>query len=217
LLAEIRQKGEIREDVMEIEIPVELISEADLFRESADQEYEPESNFPGAEGEVYQGSNLASNRAILSASDRFFDETYDKEVAAAKELAREVHEQLSKDVANPEDIQMPEDVTDGKKGEEISNVVYSGESNIEYLLEKRYHLRLPIPVYMARGGGVVIVDIVVNRQGRVVSAKPRQTSEVKDEQIYLYSRIAAQRSIFNTDVTAPELQKGTIRYTFIPQ
>jgi len=217
LLAEVRQKGEIREHAMEIEIPVELIHDAEELLALMDQLKAQEANVPQTDGDLYQGTNLASNRSELAASDRFFDETYNKELAAAKELAREVDEQLSKAPVDPESIQMPEDVTEGKSSEEISNVVFTGESNIEYHLTGRYHLRLPIPVYLARGGGEVVVDITVNRQGRVVSAKPRQTRAINDEQIYLYSRIAAQRTVFNADENAPALQSGTIRYTFIPQ
>lgn len=218
LLAEMRQKGEISEDVMEIEIPVELISDVEELLSAEERMNGQEANIPQPDDAISQGgTNVAANRGMLAASDRFFDETYDKEIAAAKELAKEVNDQLSKEVVDMESIQMPEDVTDGKPEEEISNVVYSGESNIEYHLTNRYHLRLPIPVYLARGGGVVMVDIVVNREGRVVTAKPRQTPSIRDEQIYLYSRIAAQRTVFNADPTAPGLQNGTIRYTFIPQ
>ncbi len=216
LLAEIRQKGEISENALEIEIPIELISEAEELLAALDRS-NGEVGLPENGSDMYEGTNLASNRSVLNATDRFFDEQYEKEVASAKELADAVDEQLSKELTDIESIPMPEDVTEGKTKEEISNVVYSGKSNIEYQLANRHHLRLPIPVYLARGGGEVIVDVVVNRQGRVVSAKPRRSGQLRDEQIYLYAGIAAQRSVFNTDETAPALQTGTIRYTFIAQ
>jgi hypothetical protein len=78
-------------------------------------------------------------------------------------------------------------------------------------------VRLPIPIYLTRGGGTVIVDIAVNRQGRVVSATPRRNNLVSDEQIYLYAQTAAQRTFFNADNKAPNIQNGTIRYTFVAQ
>lgn len=101
--------------------------------------------------------------------------------------------------------------------EEIENEVYSGESNIVYYLENRYHLRLPIPVYLAQSGGVVIVDITVDRNGRVTQANPRSNPSIRDELIYIYAKAAASRTVFNTDQNAPNPQKGTIHYTFIAQ
>ncbi|NLB91993.1 MAG: hypothetical protein GX792_01080, partial [Bacteroidales bacterium] len=83
--------------------------------------------------------------------------------------------------------------------------------------ENRYHLRLPIPVYLAQSGGVVIVDITVDRNGRVTQANPRSNPYIRDELIYIYAKAAASRTVFNADQNAPNPQKGTIHYTFIAQ
>jgi hypothetical protein len=99
----------------------------------------------------------------------------------------------------------------------IENVVYTGESNIVYYLENRYHVSLPIPVYLTQSGGLIVVDIAVNRQGRVIEAEPRENPSIRDDQIYLYAKAAATRTIFNADPDAPNPQKGTIHYTFVPQ
>ena len=112
---------------------------------------------------------------------------------------------------------MPVETTEGMEPDSINNVVYTGESNIVYYLENRYHRSLPIPVYLAQGGGKVIVDIKVNRNGKVVEAEPRKNRSISDDQIYLYAKAAALRTLFNSDMQAPEIQSGTIHYTFIPQ
>jgi hypothetical protein len=220
LIAEIDHKGEIREDAMEIEIefPVELINQAEELQ-SANQESNNENpNFPSSgETPLQETTNMPSNRNLKAGKDQFFDEAYENEVAKAKQLVNEVNEQLSKEIKDISDIEMPEDVTEGKPADEIKNLVYSGKSNIEYHLGNRVHLRLPIPVYLARGGGVVTVEIEVNREGKVVNARVRINGAIKDEQIYLYSRIAAERTIFNADLSAPVLQTGSITYTFVPQ
>ncbi len=65
--------------------------------------------------------------------------------------------------------------------------------------------------------GDVIVDISVNRSGRVVKATVRRSSQVRSEQVYLYAEAAALNTVFNTSPTAPEIQTGTIHYTFIAQ
>ena len=215
LLTEMERVQEIREKEVVIEIPLELMEQVDLISETMSEttpvpnDPASEANFPG------MVSNRPSNRGVTG-KDQFFDENYQKEVDAAKNLSSDVNRQLAQEIVDINSIQMPEDVTEGREKEQISNVVYSGESNIEYHLSNRYHLRLPIPVYLARGGGVVTVEITVNREGKVVSARTRQT-DTAGQQIYLYARTAAQRTVFNADPSAPEVQTGTIRYTFIPQ
>jgi hypothetical protein len=217
LLAEINHKGDIREDAIEIEIPVELINLAEELQMAKETNVQ-NSDFPtSGETPFQETSNIPSNRGLEDGKDHFFDEAYEKEVAKAKQLVDEVNDQLSKEIMDIKDIEMPEDVTDGKPEDEIKNVVYSGKSNIEYHLGNRNHLRLPIPVYLARGGGVVTVEIQVNREGKVINARVVTNSSVKDDQIHLYSRIAAERTVFNTDLSAPAIQTGTIRYTFVPQ
>jgi hypothetical protein len=218
LITGISQKIQIREDAIEIEIPVELIKQVEELQSVLQKLDGKNPNIPQS-GEMANGgmTNLPSNRGFLSNRDPFFDEGYEKEVSDAKKLVSDVNDQLSREIVDINSVEMPEDVTEGKTAEEIKNTIYSGESNIEYHLDNRYHLRLPIPVYLAKGGGVVTVDIMVSRDGRVVSAKPRSNSTTTDEQIYLYSKIAAQRTVFNADQSAPAVQSGTIRYTFIAQ
>ena len=150
-------------------------------------------------------------------SEDFFDDEYTNEVEAARQLSQNVRNQLSKETVKLEDIEMPVESTEGMERDSIKNVIYTGESNITYYLEDRYHLSLPIPVYLAQGGGKVVVDIVVDRQGRVVEAEPQKNSSIRDEQIFLYAKAAASRTIFNADPQAPELQRGTIHYLFIAQ
>ncbi len=217
LLAEVDMKGKVKEEVLLIEFPDELYTEPEP--EEADEQQQDESmpNEPSAELAETQSSrsNVASKQ--IMESEEFFDEAYTEEVEAARQLASDVRQQLSKEPVAMEDIEMPVETTEGMQPDSIKNVIYTGESNIVYYLENRYHLRLPIPVYLAQGGGKVVVDIAVNREGKVVEAQPRDNSAIKDEQIFLYARAAALRTSFNTDPDAPGLQRGTIHYTFIPQ
>ena len=74
-----------------------------------------------------------------------------------------------------------------------------------------------IPVYLAKGGGTIIVDIAVDRQGRVIKAEPRNNNGVKDPMLPEYAQNAALRTLFNADQTAPKIQTGTITYTFVAQ
>ncbi len=216
LLADVNIKGKVKEEEILIEFP-DILPEPEEEEIVEEQESEPatnEASSPQSETQINR-STIASNR--LAKTDNFFDEDYMNEVEAAKQLVSDVNNQLSKEKVNIEDIKMPVQTTEGRDPETIENVIYTGESNIVYYLEDRYHVSLPIPVYLAQSGGLVIVDISVNRDGRVIYAEPRKSSSVRDEQIYLYAKVAASRTIFNKSSNAPEPQKGTIHYTFVAQ
>jgi hypothetical protein len=218
LLAEVDMKGNVQEEELLIEFPEELFNEPEPPEEEAlQQEEEFMPNDPSSQLSEVQSSrsNIASKR--IMESEDFFDEEYTEEVEAARQLANDVSNQLSKKTVNLEDIKMPVETTEGMQPDSIKNVVYTGESNIVYYLEDRYHLSLSIPVYLAQGGGKVIVDIVVNREGTVVEAEPRNNFSVRDEQIFLYAKAAALQTSFNADPQAREFQQGTIHYMFIPQ
>lgn len=217
-VTQINQNGEIRKDSLEVEIPVELLNTAEEPSASgAEAKIRNQENLVNGEVPPDAGTNAPSNRNFGSVKDKFFDEAYEKEIKSAQKLVEDVNAQLSRKIVDINSIAMPEDNTEGKTVEEIQHKIYSGKSNIEYFLGNRYHLRLPIPVYLARGGGVVTVDVEVNREGKVVSARARTNPSLRDETIYFYSEVAAQRSVFNSDPDAPAIQKGTIRYAFIPQ
>jgi hypothetical protein len=218
LLAEVEMKGTVQEEELLIEFPEELISEPEpLEEEELPDQGEPVPNDPSSQLSEPQSNrtNIASKQ--IMESEDFFDDEYTKEVEAARQLSQNVRNQLSKETVKLEDIEMPVETTEGMEPDSIKNVIYTGESNITYYLEDRYHLSLPIPVYLAQGGGKVIVDIVVDRQGRVVEAEPQNNSAIRDEQIFLYAKEAASRTIFNADPQAPERQRGTIHYLFIAQ
>jgi hypothetical protein len=217
LLADVNMKGTVQEEELIIEFP-DLLPEPEIEEEVADQqEGEPltsEASSPLAETQNNR-TNVASNR--LAQTEEFFDEDYLREVEAARQLVSDVNNQLSKEKVNLEDIEMPVQTTEGMDPDSIENVVYTGESNIVYYLENRHHVSLPIPVYLTQSGGLIVVDIAVNRQGRVIEAEPRKNPSIRDEQIYLYAKAAASRTIFNADPDAPNPQRGTIHYTFVAQ
>jgi hypothetical protein len=220
LIADVDMKGNLQEEELLIELP-ELAVNEDIAEEEQEtreqQESEPSPNEASSPLSEPQTSltNRASNR--LAQQNKFFDEDYMKEVENAKQLVSDVNSQLSKEKINMDDIKMPVSTSKGIHPDSIENSVYTGESNIVYYLGKRYHLSLPIPVYLTKRGGKIIVNISVNKQGIVTSAEPQKTPGVNDEQLYLYAKAAASRTIFNADPQAPEPQHGTIHYTFVAQ
>lgn len=214
ILAEVDIKGNMREEEVIIEFP-DLLPEEIIPEESeATDKSTTETSETNSETQA-RTTNVASNR--LSQKNNYFDDDYMKEVNAAKQLVSDVNTQLSKEIVDLKDIKMPVETTEGMNPDSIKNVIYTGESNIVYYLKNRYHLSLPIPVYLAQGGGKIIVDIVVNRNGKVIQSTARKNQSIRDEQIYIYAQVAASRTIFNTDFEAPVQQKGTIEYNFIAQ
>jgi hypothetical protein len=217
LLADMERKGTMKEEELLIEFPDLPIEPETVEEEGEQQESEPLTNEAASPLSETQSSrtNRASNR--LAADDQFFDDDYMREVEAARQLTSDVNQQLSKETVSLDDIKMPVQTTDGMDPDSIENVIYTGESNIVYYLKNRYHRQLPVPVYLAQGGGTVVVDITVDRQGKVVQASPRNNPALRSEQIYIYAKTAALRTLFNADPDAPAPQQGTIHYTFVPQ
>jgi len=217
ILADVNKKGTIKEEELLIEFPDDI---PDMPEEQIEKE-SMEEPLDEREQENLNRTNAASNRLatenVTTSSDEFFDDEYLKELEAAKQLVSDVNNQISKEIIRLEDIEMPAETTEGMDPDSIKNIIYVGESNIVYYLEDRYHISLPNPLYLAQGGGQVIVDIVVSQNGNVIEASPRKNPRIRDEQIFIYAKAAALRTVFNVDTSAPQNQKGTIHYTFIAQ
>ncbi|MFY9153586.1 MAG: hypothetical protein WAO52_16330 [Prolixibacteraceae bacterium] len=168
-------------------------------------------------------NNSESNQAVNDASnniqkrDKFFDENYQRDIEDAKKMVADVNKQLSKKIPPVKKFEMPEVTTEGQDPDSIKNTIYSGKSNIHYNLTDRFHLRLPIPVYLAKGGGEITIDIQVDRSGKVIKAEARPARNSSDPMLPIYATQAAERTLFNSSAKAPAVQKGTITYHFVSQ
>jgi hypothetical protein len=221
LVSQIRGLKKVPEEMVYVDFSAEMAKVPEIL---PDKEKEKLLNQSMQTNRSDQGQQLASNRAVNDASaegprsrDPFFDKAYDAEIAAAKQLIGNVNKTLAQKIPKIGDIAMPEDNTEGKTREQVRQSNFKGKSNIHYFLENRYHIRLPIPVYLAEGGGEVTVDIVVDRDGRVLEANPRQNNAIQDLTILAYAKQAAEKTLFNADSSAPQKEKGTITYNFVPQ
>lgn len=81
----------------------------------------------------------------------------------------------------------------------------------------RNSVKLDIPAYKCRGGGRVVVNVVVSRNGDVVAASVDRTRSVQDDCMTETALDAAKRSRFNVNPSAPVKHAGFIVYTFVPQ
>lgn len=81
----------------------------------------------------------------------------------------------------------------------------------------RYSAVLVNPGFTCERGGVVVVRIVVDRNGLVTQADVDKGASSGDGCMYSAAVAAARASSFNVDPRAPVRQPGSITYTFIPQ
>jgi len=95
---------------------------------------------------------------------------------------------------------------------------YSGPTRIYYVLEGRTHRYLPLPIYKCEGSGKVVLDIVVDQRGFVLSAEViQEESSTDDYCLHDMAKDAALRTRFNLDLSAPARQQGLITYHFVAQ
>lgn len=92
----------------------------------------------------------------------------------------------------------------------------TGDKGISYNLQGRGFQALPQPKYDYQGEGRVVVEVSVDRSGKVVQAIPgTKGSTTLDEYLLKAAKEAALGARFEVKHDAPAIQKGTITYNFI--
>jgi outer membrane biosynthesis protein TonB len=90
-----------------------------------------------------------------------------------------------------------------------------GGNGIGFDLTGRSPVHLPKPAFNVQKDGIIVVEITVDRSGRVISAQPGvKGSTLVDNTLYASAKKAALESKFNVKNDAPELQIGKITYHF---
>ncbi len=91
-----------------------------------------------------------------------------------------------------------------------------GDEGISFDLQGRGYGKLPKPKYDYQGEGKVVVEISVDRSGKVTQAIPGvKGSTTLDEYLLRVAKDAALEATFDPKPNAPQVQKGTITYTFV--
>ncbi len=92
----------------------------------------------------------------------------------------------------------------------------TGDKGILYDLTGRNFQSLPAPRYDYQGEGKVVVEISVDRSGKVTQANPgAKGSTTLDEYLLNAAKEAALKALFEPKPDAPVIQKGTITYNFV--
>ncbi len=90
-----------------------------------------------------------------------------------------------------------------------------GNKGISYSLNGRNSLSIPKPKYNLQESGKVVVEITVDKNGKVVNARPGMSgTTTTSNQLWKAAKNAALKARFNADSKAPAYQQGTITYNF---
>ncbi len=90
-----------------------------------------------------------------------------------------------------------------------------GTQGISYDLQGRGFRSLPTPKYEYQGEGRVVVEVIVDRTGKVTKATPGiKGSTTLDDYLLKVAKDAALEAKFDAKPDAPEIQKGSITYNF---
>ena len=107
--------------------------------------------------------------------------------------------------------------TNTERNLNVPNIIRKDNTTVSYFLEGRWHNYIYIPTYKCQGGGTVQMDIVIDQQGRVVSALIQENKSTNDPCLREEAYRSAVSARFNVDQKASTKQLGTIAYVFMAQ
>lgn len=150
------------------------------------------------------------------------NEIYEEAERVQEELARsrEEHERSLRDLENRQksrEQQREKENIERKESNKKQDSFVRGNVTTAFKLEGRTAIYIDIPAYKCEGGGQVLVNISVNRNGKVVGANVEKATSTSDRCLISEALASARACKFNTSQSADDPQRGTILYTFIAQ
>jgi len=204
-----------------VEIPDEELEEL-LKPEEQKQEVEvleKMDNMPKAKNQI-SDINAELDASIKDNRHKDVQKIYDEAEAIQKSLA-EGAEAYKKALAEVEAMEnekpKKQESKEVKQDTEKKSVKHQGNVTVSYDLQGRYDVYLYIPAYKCEGAGTVVVTIAVDRNGNVTHAAVSATTSPGDDCLNDMAVYAARSSKFNVSQTAPDPQKGSIKYQFEAQ
>jgi len=199
----------------EYNIMIDMAIVDDNLRELTPEEIiQQQSNIQDYQQEYNQIRNIPINRADERAMANV--EKMVRDVKAELNIVDRPQDKTSEKI--PQEERVPENVFDDKfpvnaAGERI---VYKGLTTVSYELSGRRHTWMPAPVYKCREGGTIVVNIIVNGNGYVLTADIDRIKSNSDASCLVEAaKRDAVRSRF--DESALTRQQGSITYIFQAQ
>lgn len=171
--------------------------------------------------ELIEKKKQETNVRNVAVNTKLRDDRHsDKEMKELNDKAGKLQQDLKdksrqKQQSDPEEVQASTNQAQNTPKQDIP--VYRGKSTVCYTLDSRQGVKLTVPAYQCIGGGEVTVIITVNRSGSVIEARIDDALSDRDESMRKAALNAAKTSRFDLSQSAPERQRGTITYIFIPQ
>ena len=209
---------------IDVEYLIEIVPEE--FEEQKQPDVKPIPSIEELAQRVQNVRNVISNDAATeesSGSSEEFDEDIEKlmeEITEGMDANRSAYEEGMNSVkgSGKSGKGGGDNTGDSKDKDSDQKGKYQGACTVSYSFTEpvRSHRDLYIPAYTAKGGGVVVLEVLIDRNGAVKSARVAQSTNSELNQVAL-NAARNTRTRFNIDGSAPSPHKGTITYTFIAQ
>lgn len=199
---------------IDLQTLTELEAERDRLEREIEQRQQIEESFDWS-----QVRNQHSNENVLDENLRTDRGNHAAELnanaAEAAERMRANRESYERGLAEAEAIRHEGSSGSGNDAERRDAKI-SGYVTVRLDIKNpvRTERHLVTPAFQCEGGGEVVVEVEVRCNGKVSSAKVLSGGDDYMREVALR---AARSSTVNIDTSAPDRQKGTITYIFIPQ
>jgi len=100
---------------------------------------------------------------------------------------------------------------------EVKPVKVEGLTTVSYDLVGRADIVLDVPAYKCKGQGRVVIRVNVDRDGDVSKAEIDAATSTSDDCMLTNALSSAEGARFSRSGSAPQPQRGTITYVFLPQ
>lgn len=196
------------------------IQEEDAFMiDFVDEENEPlekiEQDIEDLKDKLNANINIEQKTNVAASIDREFSKT-----VSTEEYLNELLNELNIDNLHPEhNTDIPDNLQDNLNDDADQSEVneHNKLTRINYELGDRKKLRIPQPLFMCEGGGVVVIDIEVDEQGYVINAKCSSETANADECLVREALTAARKSVFTRSSDGVKKEFGFISFEFVPQ
>jgi hypothetical protein len=194
-----------KEKPKEAEYAVEFVNDDFDFNE-----LKPEEKIELPDVSKYIGKKYTINRASNALQE-------EKSFEEFKQQHENAIRQFYENRANNQTLAVGEKNEKKPEKKQKKEKRYTGESNIRYFIKNRYDIYIANPLYTCPEymSGLIVIDIEVNKNGNVISAKFNKEKSTTTAECLIDGAIqAAYESYFNRDDKAAELQKGYITYRY---
>ncbi len=199
---------------IDLQTLTELEAERDRLEQEIERRQQMEESFDWS-----QVHNTHSNENVLDENLRTDRGNHAAELnanaAEAAERMRANRESYERGLAEAEAIRTSGDSGSGddqiKRDKKVAGYV---TVRLDIKDPVRTERHLVTPAFQCEGGGEVVVEVEVRCNGKVSSARVLSGGDDYMREVALR---AARSSTVNIDTSAPDRQKGTITYIFIPQ